>query len=1329
MNWLLVKAAVCFCLERQCKTGAEASSDGQYKRLLTQFCLWLTERQVALLNPATATVRRVDEVMQMLQKVAVKAAKLEQLRFHMWGVDKRILTLRAQIDAAVSGRARLALTQFSLPAIDSLTIDDVRICMGAPPSAISNAADTDRMMELTLRNLGSVLATVPNLSALTIEVIDALDNWAQRARSGALVDVKLFSKSFEVYIIEACAMSQGLDLLDPTTPRIVDRLETLLDRYRQLAQRMMLDTSHRVEQLSKTTLVVWIVYCIIHSASKRVYPIIKGYGVCLKPDLLKYLSFRERSAVDACIRVVEYLRSNWNPIRAAFDLCNEKPTFDLASELARNDEGMQNVLQHEASASEARVQAHFVQVQTQQAEARRLRLEIATLESELEATRSTIKHLKQTAEQHEKVINDIDARLQAAAATLSSAEKACNKAQKAAASKRKTEWRPTYFQALLSAEQRKLQIQYDNALAALDREEEQCNEHLQQARTSCEGVTKEQHQPRSNAKSEMSTANSELAKSKKEESNLMKAIKQLQALLKSAETPPSAVFQPLPRNSVAASQVVFFMHSPPLLRSFARISLLAQQATIPNPWKAPSRWDLTSLTAVSDFHLSWVTYYNEKQTYSRQYHVPNTVWRGADGAVLLFSRCTVATEMQAQGSRTHIDQFTSVDHGVWWPDSLGLCMGWKTSADGLVVGSGSLFNPSVLVPDSAMICYYTEQLPKEAASLQWSLYLPEDVPKDRGNKSLASQDDRPEFLMKHEYVAFTTLRAYPYTQMRNLIVALHDHKLPFAQDAVHVLVRQALYQLGTLGNAHDGSDALEPLWKTDLWRGGLQTATNEIRGLARRHADLQRDAHAIVIISEMAAYVGQWHPPCASVCLDLAGAARRWSDELSPRFVNATGPEEENLRQRQCLFNIYAVLCCASVPQLDANATASVVCKAMVMIRSSLTLSESGLTPKLETLLAQLESVMATSIWAIKQAVDSNKLIVDSAVRLILQHAPEAMVWKAMSETDFCYMAYAGSDLYSINLLNGTVLFNGSPPGKLPLSIIKRSKYTRTFGSLSFQVSPHRGGFKTTKLIDGCFYEFYEDSSTLRIFEAPASAAWRLELLDKEASEAMPVRLRELHSQWLDEQRKLVVCRGINFLDKKVPFMLCTDTGACLRVPPHYQDYEPPALSDVVRLHPVCDIQERLIQAPSNAIVRILSKFEDRKFIHLYVEASAVAPAHLWRIELPRYGLSFEVRDGAVLSLDYRGYALSESQQLFDVLPSSFTIYLTLVRMDKNDVSTAEIMILVPDGRIELGDPIQIAGMCLSYSPPSPRIETLMVIAWFQLATNVLYAACCRCEE
>ena len=395
-------------------------------------------------------------------------------------------------------------------------------------------------------------------------------------------------------------------------------------------------------------------------------------------------------------------------------------------------------------------------------------------------------------------------------------------------------------------------------------------------------------------------------------------------------------------------------------------------------------------------------------------------------------------------------------------------MGWRAT-DG-VIGSGPFFNPFCDIPDAWRVDHFTERLPSEAgrACLQWAVATPSIIDSARENIVYAAQVERPDFLdRKQEYFAFANLRAYPLTQIRTLITALHDRSLPLVSGDVHTLLQMALFQLGEISDSR-------LLWKTELFLGrGFDALVLELQQLALEHAEKPRDAHAMRCIGFMAAYAAQWHQPACSICIGLAKASQKWSDELAAQFEGASLKVEVNLRERQCMYSMYAIMCASSVLRLkdtevglntDASlAIAKLVCSAMVTIRNGLVLAEGVVKPKLASLMVEVEHAMAACAWDLKEAVDATLSICTHAVQKVLQHAPSDLEWARASRAasgqsslsthsgstlDFCYVAkHVDGDgtehMYCINIVNGIVLYDGEQPGRLPASITTHAKYKR----------------------------------------------------------------------------------------------------------------------------------------------------------------------------------------------------------------------------------------------------------------------------------------------
>lgn len=150
----------------------------------------------------------------------------------------------------------------------------------------------------------------------------------------------------------------------------------------------------------------------------------------------------------------------------------------------------------------------------------------------------------------------------------------------------------------------------------------------------------------------------------------------------------------------------------------------------------------------------------------------------------------------------------------------------------------------------------------------------------------------------------------------------------------------------------------------------------------------------------------------------------------------------------------------------------------------------------------------------------------------------------------------------------------------------------------------------------------------------------------------------------------------------------------CLRLPPHLQTHHWAEL--LAKFEHTADITHELVLLRSHH-THILSKMESAQFIHTYIPRMADEACMLF--ELPRFGLEFEQREGQILSLDYSGYSLAQSQQLVSKTEDSsdagsvaytlpnFQQYLVLQQLRRGEVvvgsGRAEVLVLVPVGVVK----------------------------------------------
>ncbi|PNH10973.1 hypothetical protein TSOC_002217 [Tetrabaena socialis] len=935
-------------------------------------------------------------------------------------------------------------------------------------------------------------------------------------------------------------------------------------------------------------------------------------------DDLRHLVLSDRAAVDAALGVAAYLEQRSMPGRELFSLLDGgEATMQMAAAFAGDCRRLQGIWKQECADAEARKQGHWAEVQRKQRLAAELRAQLRALQV---AGAPLAQILQQRRSDYETTRS----------------------------------WLPGYS---------RVKEDYDASVSAYD-----ANAAQQRAK---------------------------------------------EAEIRQAEEAPPPVIQPLPRDPVLARRWLFFLHMPPLFRHLSRTSFLAQQMLLPRPCDGE-----TSKAIADSSPTSLLGHYNTWRPGSQYLTRLSQLLDGADGAVMLRSR-QEAPHAASIGPK-HVDECRTREDGVWHPDSLHPCMAWSGSGSAVdgeaLVGFPRPFNPFVRLPDAKVESYFTEQLPSDAASLQWAMHVRATAaatPANRGNLGIAQQDARPGWLPRPGYLDFCRLRAFPLSQLRQLCGALHNRTLPLSHPAVQVMVRQLLYHIGVLarggaggarggGNGRDGPGLL---WRSRWEQDGevLPALVHELSALADELDQKSREHDAVLLLGEVAAYLADWHEPCRAVARRFAATTSRAADALEARIAEAaaqgggeqasgggdsdsgggSGSVVSELLARQCCLRATALLCYGAGPPADAaQATkdAGAMLQLMVLLNhGNVFLEEAALRAQLGTLLVRAHGVMARRADELVVAARHAPGILTAAVARVLHgRTPAQLPWRQLQARQAAAASPApllasfeapGPDgrLYSLNLLDGTVLFDGWPPSRLPREVTEHPLYRRTFGRSTFEVAfTGMGALQTLRPVRGRLYDFLLSGAdqALTVTEVDVGRGVRLELLDAGTDCAcgswgaqLPVRLRELHSHWLCREHKAIILRPRDFQRHDCQYLIKLDdplleasaatlpasvTAAdpaapsgtafrqydCRRVPHHltgehwldllHSDEHRPQLID--RL---------VLLAGSRLKDVLLDKFEEARFTHAFAPAAGGAvPGRELLFELPRYGLEFELRGG-----------------------------------------------------------------------------------------------------
>lgn len=790
---------------------------------------------------------------------------------------------------------------------------------------------------------------------------------------------------------------------------------------------------------------------------------------------------------------------------------------------------------------------------------------------------------------------------------------------------------------------------------------------------------------------ELTAGSNALSNARKKLKGIESEIKQTKNQIRQVESPPASILQPLPECTKKSYPVVFFLFIPENFRYLLRIIFTAQQLLIPS--KPQVQCYTTSSSKICDNlkdifscdgpNTQWETYY-ASQSSSRMYSP-------SPKEFVLGSRNK--PPMGGAGGPRNVRFYMSKREGVWYPDDLRPELYWyggHRPADRLF--GGSAFNVFRQIPSRVTSSIFTDFL-FDTPDLQWSLQLQETEPYlVRENEPEATLSRAPNWLVrKDQYLAFTTLRAHPLTQFRKLVAALSQQTFDTRHTDVQTMIRNSLYQLGKIGM--HAEPALE-WWDDRKMHNGwkhlcsvLACHVNEIRHKPRDHS-------RIVILIEVANYAAQWVQEARELARQLSTIAERWADSLKKEERLAPVEQLPAIRARRKLFYMYA---------LNGHSTGEMTYQDLLqMIKCQVTveyLSVFQENTELDNDIAMVEPFVrrttAARITELLEGAQRRGSILTIALKSVLEFTPNTLSWtfeECQGRQTTCLSAVRDDHVFSVNLLTGTMLFDGMPPQRLPLSITGLELYQRTFGQQNFEViRKSTGAYQTAFRILGKFYKFYQRKhSQLVTVEESTDGNFpeSLELLDGTQNgvgkwgNELPLILRHSHSHWINRNSGTVVLRPLGFRDRRLQFILSKKTRAhereansqeayftCVKVPLHLQakkgleqEFKFESSGTIVRVEDF---------GGSNALT-VLQRIErDTRFIHIFR-----LPYGDYCFELPRFSLVFEYSlQGKLTCQSFNNQPVAEEQQFCNGL-HGFTQYLSIQQENQKTV-------LIPSGKVE----------------------------------------------
>lgn len=338
----------------------------------------------------------------MLKTTAIRAARLSDLGFDLKSTYPEIEDMKMNVDNAFRNYDAFHSEKNSLkkelfePKSPKFTIP-----APVPPR---KAADTskDEIMNLLKSNLRQIV--LPNKITGAENISKRIENmatWAKKERGKVQTSLDfmfIFMHEIEhfFWILSENYLQEPLPLED------LDAIMSLIDFYRESIQayakrvepkadyekNMEIKSGHVLLNSIRCVelLLVWLGYCLVYkSVSFHYTEEIRGFGVALRFDDLKYLVLHDSSQLKILERVAIFLKQNYIEEMGLFSMQKEQnwdsPTLCFGQRYANKH--LLSIHENEIENANHRIEKHWQEVVRKQNLAKTLRRELSNLEIEL----------------------------------------------------------------------------------------------------------------------------------------------------------------------------------------------------------------------------------------------------------------------------------------------------------------------------------------------------------------------------------------------------------------------------------------------------------------------------------------------------------------------------------------------------------------------------------------------------------------------------------------------------------------------------------------------------------------------------------------------------------------------------------------------------------------------------------------------------------------------------------------------------------------------------------------------------------------------------------
>ncbi|KAF8597353.1 hypothetical protein BDV93DRAFT_596776 [Ceratobasidium sp. AG-I] len=516
------------------------------------------------------------------------------------------------------------------------------------------------------------------------------------------------------------------------------------------------------------------------------------------------------------------------------------------------------------------------------------------------------------------------------------------------------------------------------------------------------------------------------------------------------------------------------------------------------------------------------------------------------------------------------------------------------------------------------------------------------------NQVIVDQHACPTDLSLHEHIAFGTLRAGPYLQWMNILRGLEENCLTFSHEEVNILHGQAAWQIGPLS-----TDGQVREWHLDLADANygrllIAQSLDMVRRVKANWLESASVRTAVLLVARLlsstldSVVVQSAH----SFLREARAVALKWLNELSKKLQGATADSQIlDYQRRVCEM----AMICRSTYDVDLEHTIQILSNSddistfvtcSIILRDNLPPELDKTSSTLQMLVARDRRLAHNNVLMLLEKVQQTREVLNSSIGALWPgYRAGSTGWVELPSPNSCWVTTNTaatpdgiSQRVHLDLLEGLLLIDGNPLGRLPQEYVNHPVYTRLFGQTVLDVVPaNLEGmiFSTRTPIHGHQVSFALDPATNDLIIQAQSDGETFELIPQSRlAKDFPLAFSSDYHHWLNTKSRTVEFRPLLtpwLPDMKNWRILLSGSGNTWMV-----SYAKPSSLYLLDFH----------GHTFESIARIISPLETSHYL-LATHSSSGGTV----IELPRMRLSFFINSQMQLeSNNLRGQIIDQNQ-------------------------------------------------------------------------------------